>query len=144
MENEGVIGRETIANALNFILNKCRTTFATKAVATQSANGLMSASDKKKLDGLGGGKPTIKTNVSVPASAWKDGATADGSTRTKYAEFSFSGVTSSTYAQVVFKPDDCDNYNLAGVCYVLDGYIRIYAETAPSEAITIPTVVAWL
>ncbi len=144
MANEGVIGRETIANALNYILNKCGATFATKAVATQDSNGLMAASDKKKLDGLGGGKPTIKTNVSIPASAWREGGTAAGSTRTKYAEFAFPEVKSTNYAQVVFNPDDCDKYNLAGVCYVLDRYIRIYAETAPSETITIPSVVAWL
>lgn len=50
----------------------------------------------------------------------------------------------TTPAQVVFKPDDCDNYNLAGICVTYNGGIKIYAETAPSEAITIPTVGAWL
>ena len=144
MANEGVIGRETIANALNFILNKCRATFSTNAVATQSANGLMAASDKKKLDGLGGGKPTIKTNVSIPASAWRDGATAAGNTRTWHTWIGITGVTSDTYAQVVFNPDDCDKYNLANICRTDANVIYIYAETAPSETITIPSIVAWL
>ena len=37
---------------------ECSNTFATKSVATTTANGLMSSTDKKKLDGISGSIPT--------------------------------------------------------------------------------------
>ncbi len=43
------------AGAVKWLLDKCKATFATKAVATQSANGLLSSGDKKKLDGVAAG-----------------------------------------------------------------------------------------
>lgn len=97
----------------------------------------------KSLDDLGGGKPTIKTNVSVAASAWSSGGTLAGSIRTKYADVPISGVTSNSYVQVAFNPDDCDKYNLAGICKSEEGNIVIYAEIAPSGTITIPTIAIW-
>lgn len=131
--------------AVKWLLDKCNATFATKAIATQSTDGLMAASDKKKLDTIpsSGGKPTIKTNVSVAASAWASGGTSAGSVRTKYAYISISGVTSNSYVQVAFNPDDCDKYNLASVCKSEEGNIVIFAETAPSGTITIPTIAIW-
>ena len=80
-------------------------------------------------------------NVSVPASAWGSGASFAGATRTKYADIALAGVTSDLYATVTFNPDDIDNYNLAGICATKDGKITIYAEYAPSVAITIPTII---
>ena len=80
-------------------------------------------------------------NVSVPASAWGSGASFAGATRTKYADIALAGVTSDLYATVTFNPDDIDNYNLAGICATKDGKITIYAETAPTVAITIPTII---
>ena len=80
-------------------------------------------------------------NVSVPASAWGSGANFAGATRTKYADIALAGVTSDLYATVTFNPDDIDNYNLAGICETKDGKITIYAEYAPSVAITIPTII---
>lgn len=80
-------------------------------------------------------------NVSVPASAWSSGASFAGATRTKYADIALAGVTSDLYATVTFNPDDIDNYNLAGICETKDGKITIYAEYAPSVAITIPTII---
>ncbi|MDY4490921.1 MAG: hypothetical protein SPE19_10420 [Candidatus Faecousia sp.] len=80
-------------------------------------------------------------NISVPASAWGSGATFAGATRTKYADIALAGVTSGLYATVTFNPDDIDNYNLAGICATKDGKITIYAEYAPSVAITIPTII---
>lgn len=38
--------------AVKWLLDKCKMTFATKDLATQSANGLLSAEDKTKLDGV--------------------------------------------------------------------------------------------
>lgn len=80
-------------------------------------------------------------NVSVPASAWDSGAGVAGATRTRYADIALAGVTSDLYATVTFNPDDIDNYNLAGICATKDGKITIYAEYAPSVAITIPTII---
>lgn len=113
----------------------------TYGLATQGANGLMSAGDKKKLDGLS--KPVVYQNIQVAASSWGSGASFAGATRTRYADIALSGVTSDLYAMVTFNPDDIDSYNLASVCATKDGKITIYAEYAPSVAITIPTIVAW-
>ena len=80
-------------------------------------------------------------NISVPSSAWSSGAGFAGATRTRYADIALAGVTSDMYATVTFNPDDIDNYNLAGICATKDGKITIYAEYAPSVAITIPTII---
>ncbi len=80
-------------------------------------------------------------NITVPASAWGSGASSAGATRTRYADIALAGVTSDLYATVTFNPDDIDNYNLAGICATKDGKITIYAEYAPSVAITIPTII---
>lgn len=80
-------------------------------------------------------------NITVPASAWGSGAGFAGATRTRYADIALAGVTSDLYATVTFNPDDIDNYNLAGICATKDGKITIYAEYAPSVAITIPTII---
>lgn len=128
-------------SAVKWLLDKCKATFATKDVATQSTNGLMSSGDKKKLDGLG--KPTVFSNVQVAASAWKSGASAAGSVRTRYADVALSGVTANQFVQVVFAPGDIDSYNLASICTVGSGKITIYAESAPGGTMSIPTIVAW-
>ena len=131
------------AGAVKWLLDKCKATFATKDVATQSANGLMSSGDKKKLDGLSLSKPVVYQNIQVAASSWGSGASFAGATRTRYADIALSGVTSDLYAMVTFNPDDIDSYNLASICATKDGKITIYAEYAPSVAITIPTIVVW-
>lgn len=127
------------AGAVKWLLDKCKATFATKDIATQSSDGLLSSGDKVKLDGLR--KPMVFSNVQVPASAWGSGAGFAGATRTRYADIALAGVTSDLYATVTFNPDDIDNYNLAGICATKDGKITIYAEYAPSVAITIPTII---
>ena len=129
------------AGAVKWLLDKCKATFATKDVATKSANGLMSSGDKVKLDGLG--KPTAFSNVQVAASAWRSGATAAGGVRTRYADVALSGVTANQFVQVVFNPGDIDSFNLASICTVGSGKITIYAESAPGGTMTIPTIVAW-
>lgn len=97
----------------------------------------------KSLDDLGGGKPTIKTNVSVAASAWQTGGVTGGSTRTRWAVISLSEVKETSYVQVSFAQNDIDAYNLAGVCKINNGSIEIFAETVPSGTITIPTIAIW-
>ena len=83
----------------------------------------------------------IYQNVSVPASAWASGGTVGGAMRPIYADVTLSNVTSNMYVSVVFKQDDIEAYNFASTCYVGDGFIEIYAETAPTVAITIPTII---
>ena len=127
-------------------------TDTTYTAATASADGLMAKADKAKLDGFGAAteyakkaevavKPIVYQNITVPASAWGSGAGFAGATRTRYADIALAGVTSDLYATVTFNPDDIDNYNLAGICATKDGKITIYAEYAPSVAITIPTII---
>lgn len=124
MEKDSVIGRDTVGNALRWIWSKCKATFATKAEVAL--------------------KPIVYQNITVPASAWGSGAAFAGSTRTRYADIALAGVTSDLYATVTFNPDDIDNYNLAGICATKDGKITIYAEYAPSVAITIPTIICMM
>ena len=131
------------AGAVKWLLDKCKATFATKDVATQGANGLMSAGDKKKLDGLSLSKPVVYQNIQVAASAWSSGATAAGGVRTRYADVALSGVTADQFVQVVFSQGDIDSFNLASICTVGSGKITIYAESAPGGTMTIPTIVAW-
>lgn len=127
-------------------------TDTTYPAATASADGLMAKTDKAKLDGFGAAteyakkaevavKPIVYQNISVPASAWGSGASFAGATRTRYADIALAGVTGDMYATVTFKPDDIDNYNLAGICETGNGKITIYAEYAPSVDITIPTII---
>lgn len=142
MEKDSVIGRDTVGNALRWLWTKCKATFATKDLATKSSDGLLSSGDKVKLDGLR--KPMVFSNVQVPASAWSSGASFAGATRTRHADIALAGVTSDMYATVTFNPDDIDNYNLAGICATKDGKITIYAEYAPSVAITIPTIICMM
>lgn len=80
-------------------------------------------------------------NVSVPASAWHSGGTIGGAMRPIYADVTLSNVTSNMYVSVAFKQNDIEAYNFAATCYVSDGFIEIYAETAPTVAITIPTII---
>ena len=100
----------------------------------------------KVIASLGGkqDKALRFTNVSVAASAWKTAAASscDG-VRTKYANVTLSGVTADMVPQAVFSPAHIDAYNLSPIVKSFAGYIQIYAETAPTGAITIPTILCW-
>ena len=133
-------------------------TDTTYGVATSSADGLMAKADKAKLDGFGQAADYAKTadvsrkqdkalrftNISVPTSAWKTAAASscDG-VRTKYANVPLSGVTADMVPQVVFPPVHIESFNLSPIVRTIDGGIQIYAETAPTGAITIPTILCW-
>lgn len=138
MANEGVIGRETIANALNFILNKCRNTFAIKAVATQSANGLMSAADKKKLDGISDGIGVTKvSDVQIPVSAWKEEATDDGY---RYAaSISLPGVTADHVPIITFADEDVDYFYPTAQTGA--GTVTVWADDIPDGTVTVKSIV---
>lgn len=89
-------------------------------------------------------KKLLFSSVSVAASAWKTAAASscDG-VRTKYANVSLSGVTADMVPQVTFWPADIEAWNLSPVVKAIDGGIQIYAETAPTAAITIGSVLCW-
>ena len=55
-----------VSDLVNSIATNIANKYATKAIATQSANGLMSAADKKKLDGIatGANKTVVDTALS--------------------------------------------------------------------------------
>ena len=129
------------AGAVKWLLDKCKATFATKDVATQFANGLMSSGDKVKLDGLS--KPVVYQNIQVAASSWGSDSSEVGGVWTRWCNVSLNGVTESKYAQVVFNPNDHQNCNFASMCVTRNGYISIFCETAPWYTITIPTIIVW-
>lgn len=89
-------------------------------------------------------KKLLFSSVSVAASAWKTAAASscDG-VRTKYANVSLSGVTADMVPQVTFWPADIESWNLSPIVKAIDGGIQIYAETAPTGAITIGSVLCW-
>lgn len=83
-------------------------------------------------------------SVSVDSTAWATAAASscDG-VRTKYANVTLSGVTADMVPQVVFPPVHIESFNLSPIVRTIDGGIQIYAETAPTGAITIPTILCW-
>ena len=89
-------------------------------------------------------KKLLFSSVSVAASAWKTAAASscDG-VRTKYANVSLSGVTADMVPQVTFWPADIEAWNLSPIVKAIDGGIQIYAETAPTAAITIGSILCW-
>lgn len=89
-------------------------------------------------------KKLLFSSVSVAASAWKTAAASscDG-VRTKYANVSLSGVTADMVPQVTFWPADIEAWNLSPIVKAIEGGIQIYAETAPTAAITIGSVLCW-
>nr|DAG18171.1 MAG TPA: hypothetical protein [Caudoviricetes sp.] len=133
MAKDSVIGPDTIGNAIKWLWSKCKVTFATKAVATQSADGLMSSGDKAKLDGLSGRK--VFGPFTVATSAWA----ADGS-RYK-ANIPVSGITANDIAQVIFNPSSVDNYELKPYCATSTGMVTIYAGGNPGGNVTVEKIV---
>lgn len=125
-------------------------TDTTYTPVTSVANGLMTASDKKKLDGFSNadqyaktadvaGKPRAFQNVSVPVSLWESGS-EDGE---YLANVPLSGVTQDMYPQIVFNPSEDGLYNFSPTCMTYDGGVQIYAETMPTDAITLLSVVCF-
>lgn len=90
------------------------------------------------------GRIVTYQNVSVPASYWGNWTASLSGGRPYYANVLLDGkITESCFPQIVFNPNDIDAYNFSPACEPHDGYIQIYAETAPTVEITIPTIVCW-
>lgn len=88
-------------------------------------------------------KKLVFENTAVPVSAWANGGPEKDSTHGYHADVALDGVISNMFISVVFYNDDIDQCGFASMCDSYDGGVRIYAETKPSEAITIPTVICW-
>ena len=108
-------------------------TDTTYGVATQSANGLLSAGDKQKLDGLANRK--VFGPFTVGTSAWA----ADGG-RVK-ANIAVSGITANDIAQVIFNPSSIDSYELKPYCSTANGTVTIYAGGTPGGNVTVEKIV---
>ena len=83
------------------------------------------------------------TNTSVAANAWTQQATPT------YAEFPYraaitlSGCTAAMYPDVTLAVDDANSGEYAPVAESYSGGIYLYARSARTAAITIPTIVLW-
>lgn len=108
-------------------------TNTTYGVATGSANGLMSAEDKNKLDGLAAKK--VYGPFTVAASSWA----VDGS-RYK-ATIAVSGISADDIANVYFSADSVDSNDLKPYCATAAGSVSIYAEAKPTAAVTVDKIV---
>lgn len=113
-------------------------TNTTYGVATQSANGLMAADDKKKLDGLK--DENVIRNVTLTAASFVAN-TDDNKTQYPYcADYTVSGMTATCWADV----------NLSAASKALGvieqgntmaGKLRLYANAVPSADIVIDNIV---
>lgn len=81
------------------------------------------------------------TSTSVATNAW-----ASDSTYSDYgykATIALAGVTSSMIPEVIFGMTEATSGTFAPVCETYNGGIYLYASSAPSSAITIPTIICW-
>lgn len=57
------------------------------------------------------------------------------------ADISLRNVTADMIPRVIFGADDAATGNFAAAAMALDGYVRIYAQSKPDKAVTIPTII---
>lgn len=110
----------------------------TYGVATQSANGLMAAADKKKLDGV---RPeNVLRNVTIVTSAFVANTDENKAQYPYCADYTLSGMTATCWA----------NVNLSAASKALGvieqgntmaGKLRLYANAVPSADIVIDNIV---
>lgn len=108
-------------------------TNTTYGAATANANGLMTAADKSKLDGLVAKK--VYGPFSVATSAW-----STDSNRYK-ANIAVSGITADDIANVYFSADSVDGNDLKPYCTTASGSVSIYAEVKPTATVTVEKIV---
>ena len=90
----------------------------------------------------------VYTNTSVAASAWGTYTatlTGESDIVSEYpykADITLSGITANHCAKVSFAPAEIADGVFAPYNNTQSGKIRIYAKSAPIEAITIPTIYA--
>ena len=90
----------------------------------------------------------IYSNITVASDIWTDDTINAGNAQ--YSNFrkiatitNLTGVTSNSFAKVVFGPDQASSGNFAAVCSTGNGEITIYAKTIPISNISIPTIIVW-
>ena len=88
--------------------------------------------------GNGNCSSIVKSNVSVPTSAWTSSTTY--SDYPYQASITVSGCTSNHVPEVVFSPTDASSGTFAPVCSSTTNAVIIYATEKPSAAITILTI----
>lgn len=84
---------------------------------------------------------TVFTAKTVAKTDW-----AGDQTYTNYpyrAAMPLAGVTADMLAEVILAPDDAASGEFAAVNSTYNGGIYIYSASAPSVAITIPTIIVW-
>ena len=83
----------------------------------------------------------VFTAKTVAKTGW-----AGDQTYTNYpyrAAIPLTGVTADMLAEVILAPDDAASGEFAAVNSTYDGGVYIYSASAPSVAITIPTIIVW-
>lgn len=113
------------------------------SVATTSANGLMSSTDKNSLNNLQtqvNNMILAGVNKTVAASAW----TSSGESTYVYkADVTMTGVDSSYFPIVQFKDADLNSYTFSPKVVPKTNAVTIYCVTKPSVTITIPNIICF-
>lgn len=104
-------------------------------VATQQANGLMSATDKRRLDGM---NANIIAVSNVKTSTWASDSTYSG--YTKRASITIAGCTAEYVPLVTFTPKDIIDYTLAPIAKTYTGGVYVYCAGSPGQ-LTVPSVI---
>ena len=129
-------------------------TDTTYTLVTDSVNGLMSSSDKTKLDAFENadqyakvstviGTPRVFQNVSVTTSLWELDNDTNYTSWPYCANVALEGVTKDMYPQIAFNPNDDKLYNFSPICMAYDGGVQIYSETIPAGAVTLLSIVCF-
>lgn len=135
--NDGKIG--TAANKAVFTGEGGALKAGTLPIA---AGGTGAVTADTARENLGAQKKRLTfANTNVAASAW-----AADETYTDYpyrAAIPLTGVTATSFAEVVLSPADAVSGVYAPVCQTYTGGIYLYANAEPSAAMTIPAIVIW-
>lgn len=136
------VHKSVIRIGTNGVLYICTDDTTIGNVPSHAETHMIGGSDALKASDIGAqtARQTF-TNKTVAAASWLSNSTyADFPYR---ASVSCSGVTASTFAEVVFSPADATSSNYAPICQTYVGGVYLYAKEIPSESITIPTIIAW-
>ena len=107
-----------------------------------AAGGTGAVTADAARENLGAQKKRLTfTNTAVATSAWvADETYPDYPYR---ATIPLTGVTATSFAEVVLSPTDTVSGAYAPVCETYASGVYLYANAVPSAAMTIPTIVIW-
>jgi len=106
--------------------------------ATPSVPGLMSGTDKAKLDAVSFADSLLFQSVAVAPGAWVSDATYPS--YPYKAVISLTGVTADYFPQVAFSFGQIESYFPASVAETGTGTVTVWVRKRPTEAITIPAI----